>query len=40
MRINVEDQGEGTVVDVIGSRVVVDFNPVLARPDAVLPLQD
>lgn len=30
MRINVEDQGEGTVVDVIGSRVVVDFNPVLS----------
>ena len=30
MRINVEEQGEGTVVDVIGSRVVVDFNPVLA----------
>ena len=30
MRINVEEQGEGIVVDVIGSRVVVDFNPVLA----------
>ena len=30
MRINVEDQGEGVVVDVIGSRVIVDFNPPLA----------
>ena len=30
MRINVEEQGEGIVVDVIGSRVVVDFNPALA----------
>jgi len=30
MRINVEDQGEGVVVDVIGSRVIVDFNAPLA----------
>jgi FKBP-type peptidyl-prolyl cis-trans isomerase SlyD len=30
MRINVEDQGEGVVVDVIGSRVIVDFNSPLA----------
>jgi FKBP-type peptidyl-prolyl cis-trans isomerases 2 len=29
-RINVEEQGEGTVVDVIGSRVIVDFNSPLA----------
>jgi FKBP-type peptidyl-prolyl cis-trans isomerase SlyD len=30
MRVNVEEQGEGLVVDVIGSRVIVDFNPPLA----------
>ena len=30
MHINVEDQGEGVVVDVIGSRVIVDFNAPLA----------
>jgi len=30
MRISVEDQGEGVVVDVIGSRVLVDFNAPLA----------
>ncbi len=30
MRINVEEQGEGVVVDVIGSRVIVDFNAALA----------
>ncbi|MDD1701842.1 MAG: peptidylprolyl isomerase [Methanoregula sp.] len=30
MRINVEEMGEGTVVDVIGSRVIVDFNSPLA----------
>jgi len=30
MRINVEEQGEGTVVDVIGSKVIVDFNSPLA----------
>jgi FKBP-type peptidyl-prolyl cis-trans isomerase SlyD len=30
MRINVEDHGEGVVVDVIGSRVIVDFNSPLA----------
>ena len=30
MRINVEDQGEGVVVDVIGARVIVDFNAPLA----------
>ena len=29
MRINVEEQGEGVVVDVIGSRVIVDFNAAL-----------
>jgi len=30
MRINVEEQGEGVVVDVIGSKVIVDFNQPLA----------
>ena len=30
MRISVEEQGEGVVVDVIGSRVIVDFNAPLA----------
>lgn len=30
MRINVEEHGEGVVVDVIGSRVIVDFNAPLA----------
>ncbi|MFA5331824.1 MAG: peptidylprolyl isomerase [Methanoregula sp.] len=30
MRINIEEMGEGTVVDVIGSRVIVDFNSPLA----------
>jgi FKBP-type peptidyl-prolyl cis-trans isomerase SlyD len=30
MPVKIEDQGEGTVVDVIGSRVIVDFNPPLA----------
>ncbi|HXX55641.1 MAG TPA: peptidylprolyl isomerase [Methanoregula sp.] len=30
MPIRIEDQGEGRVVDVIGSRVIVDFNPQLA----------
>ena len=30
MQIKIEEQGEGTVVDVIGSRVIVDFNPQLA----------
>src|SRR5208283_3617337 len=30
MRINVEEHGEGVVVDVIGSRVIVDFNAALA----------
>ena len=29
-RVNVGEQGEGTVVDVIGSRVIVDFNSPLA----------
>ncbi len=28
--IRVEEMGEGTVVDVIGARVIVDFNPPLA----------
>ena len=32
MRINVEEHGEGVVVDVIGSKVIVDFNaPLTAR---------
>ncbi len=30
MPVKIEEQGEGTVVDVIGSRVIVDFNPALA----------
>lgn len=30
MRISVEEHGEGVVVDVIGSRVIVDFNAPLA----------
>ena len=30
MPVNVDEMGEGTVVDVIGSRVIVDFNPPLA----------
>jgi FKBP-type peptidyl-prolyl cis-trans isomerase SlyD len=30
MPVKMEEQGEGTVVDVIGSRVIVDFNPPLA----------
>jgi len=30
MPIRIEDQGEGRVVDIIGSRVIVDFNPQLA----------
>ena len=30
MRINVEEHGESTVVDVIGSKVIVDFNQPLA----------
>ena len=30
MPVRLEDQGEGTVVDVIGSKVIVDFNPPLA----------
>ena len=30
MPVKIEDQGEGTVVDVIGNRVIVDFNPQLA----------
>jgi FKBP-type peptidyl-prolyl cis-trans isomerase SlyD len=30
MPIKVDEQGEGTVVDVIGSRVIVDFNAPLA----------
>jgi FKBP-type peptidyl-prolyl cis-trans isomerase SlyD len=30
MPVKLEEQGEGTVVDVIGSRVIVDFNPPLA----------
>jgi len=30
MRINVEEHGEGVVVDVIGSRVIVDLNAPLA----------
>jgi FKBP-type peptidyl-prolyl cis-trans isomerase SlyD len=30
MPVKIEEMGEGTVVDVIGSRVIVDFNPPLA----------
>ncbi len=30
MPVKIEEQGEGTVVDVIGSRVIVDFNAPLA----------
>ncbi len=30
MPVKLEDEGEGTVVDVIGSRVIVDFNAPLA----------
>jgi FKBP-type peptidyl-prolyl cis-trans isomerase SlyD len=30
MPVKIEDMGEGTVVDVIGSKVIVDFNPPLA----------
>ena len=30
MPVKIDEQGEGTVVDVIGSRVIVDFNPALA----------
>jgi len=30
MSVKMEDVGEGTVVDVIGSKVIVDFNPPLA----------
>ena len=30
MPVKMEDMGEGTVVDVIGSKVIVDFNPPLA----------
>lgn len=30
MPVKIDDQGEGTVVDVIGSRVIVDFNAPLA----------
>jgi len=30
MPVKMEELGEGTVVDVIGSRVIVDFNPPLA----------
>ncbi len=30
MPVKIEDQGEGTVVDVIGNRFIVDFNPQLA----------
>ena len=40
MRINVEEHGEGVVVDVIGSRVIVDFNAPLAWPDTHVSLQD
>ena len=29
MPVKIEEQGEGTVVDVIGSKVIVDFNPPL-----------
>jgi FKBP-type peptidyl-prolyl cis-trans isomerase SlyD len=30
MRVNIEEQGEGLIIDLIGSRVIVDFNPPLA----------
>jgi len=30
MQVKIEEQGEGTVVDVIGSKVIVDFNAPLA----------
>ena len=30
MPVKMDDMGEGTVVDVIGSKVIVDFNPPLA----------
>jgi FKBP-type peptidyl-prolyl cis-trans isomerase SlyD len=30
MAVKLEEQGEGTVVDIIGSKVIVDFNPPLA----------
>jgi FKBP-type peptidyl-prolyl cis-trans isomerase SlyD len=30
MAVKMEEQGEGTVVDVIGTKVIVDFNPQLA----------
>jgi FKBP-type peptidyl-prolyl cis-trans isomerase SlyD len=30
MPVRLEEEGEGTVVDVIGSKVIVDFNPPLA----------
>lgn len=30
MTVKIDEQGEGTVVDVIGTKVVVDFNPPLA----------
>jgi len=30
MPVKVDEQGEGTVIDVIGSKVIVDFNPPLA----------
>jgi FKBP-type peptidyl-prolyl cis-trans isomerase SlyD len=30
MPVKIDDQGEGTVVDLIGNRVIVDFNPQLA----------
>jgi FKBP-type peptidyl-prolyl cis-trans isomerase SlyD len=30
MPVKMDDMGEGTVVDLIGSRVIVDFNPPLA----------
>jgi len=30
MPVKIEEMGEGTVVDVIGSKVIVDFNPPLA----------
>ena len=30
MQVKIEEQGEGTVVDVIGSKVIVDFNPPLS----------
>jgi FKBP-type peptidyl-prolyl cis-trans isomerase SlyD len=30
MPVRMEEQGEGTVIDIIGSKVIVDFNPALA----------